>query len=251
MDYRITDEIADPVGVSDAWHTEKLVRIPGGFLAYQPPFKASELAVAPMPAEKAGHDTFGSFNNLAKINGAVLDAWASILARVPNSQLILKAKGLRSDKVQERITGAFAARGVDSGRVRLLTQERSAVAHLTLYNQMDIALDTFPYNGTTTTCEALWMGTPVVTFQGRSHAGRVGATLLQRIGLADLVAQNQQGYIETAVALGLDLPRLAQARTGLRERLEGSPVMDARRLARELEAAYRDVWRNYCAAAAR
>jgi predicted O-linked N-acetylglucosamine transferase (SPINDLY family) len=249
MDYRITDAIADPVGVSDAWHTEKLVRIPGGFLAYRAAFNAAEFPVVPMPAEQAGHVTFGSFNNLAKINDTVLDAWAAILAQVPMSQLILKARGLRSDKVQARILGAFAARGVDTDRVRLLTQERTASAHLALYNQMDVALDTFPYNGTTTTCEALWMGTPVVTFQGRSHAGRVGASLLQRMGLGELVAENRQGYIETAVALGRDLSRIAQVRTGLRDRLQGSPVMDAGRLARELESAYRDLWRSYCAAA--
>jgi predicted O-linked N-acetylglucosamine transferase (SPINDLY family) len=201
-----------------------------------------------MPAREAGYVTFGSFNNLAKINDRVLDAWASILEQVPKSVLLLKAKGLRSDKVQARIMAGFAARGVDTGRVRLLTQARAAEAHLALYNQVDIALDTFPYNGTTTTCEALWMGTPVVTFEGSSHAGRVGATLLHRTGLGELVARDRQGYVETAVAFGRDLVRLAEVRTGLRERLLQSPVMDAGRLAREMEAAYREMWRAYCAA---
>jgi len=222
------------------------VRILGGFLAYRPAFPPAQLPVTPMPVEKTGHITFGSFNNLAKTNGLVLDAWAAILAQVPDSQLLLKAKGLRSEKVQARILAAFASRGVEGGRVQLLAQERSPLAHLALYNQMDIALDTFPYNGTTTTCEALWMGTPVVTFTGRSHAGRVGSSILQRTGLGELVAQDREGYIHTAVALGRDRSRLAQVRAGLRERFQASPVMDAGRLAREMEGAYRQMWQDYC-----
>jgi protein O-GlcNAc transferase len=249
MDYRITDAIADPVGVTDAWHTEKLVRMAGGFLAYKCPFQPSELPVVSLPVETAGRITFGSFNNLAKINDVVLDAWAEILAQVPNSELVLKARGLRSDKVQERIMEALVRRGVDGGRVRLLLQERSSDAHLALYNKLDIALDTFPYNGTTTTCEALWMGTPVVTFEGRSHAGRVGASILQRAGLGELVAPDLAGYIQTAVQLAGDRDRLAGVRSGLRERFLSSPVMDAARLARELESAYREMWKTYCASA--
>lgn len=248
MDYRITDDIADPVGVSDAWHSEKLVRIPNGFLAYQPAWDPVDFPVVQLPAEAAGHVTFGSFNNLAKLDDLVLDTWAAILGNVPGSRLVLKAKGLRSDAVPARIMDAFAARGVASERIQLLTQEPSARAHLTLYNQMDVALDTFPYNGTTTTCEALWMGTPVVTFEGQSHAGRVGATLLHRIGLSELVARDREGYIETASALGRDLSRLARIRQGLREKLLKSPVADGARLARELEAAYREMWIRYCGA---
>jgi predicted O-linked N-acetylglucosamine transferase (SPINDLY family) len=251
MDYRMTDDIADPVGVTDAWHTEKLVRIAGGFLAYRPPSHGAALPVEPMPAEKTGRLTFGSFNNLAKINDLVLDTWAAILAEVPDCDLLLKARGLRSDKVQARISAALAARGVDSQRVRLLGHEHSAVAHLSLYNQMDLALDTFPYNGTTTTCEALWMGTPVVTLEGRSHAGRVGASLLQRTGLGELVAPDRETYIKTAVAVARDRDRLARLRLGLRERFAQSPVMDAARLAGEMEAAYRQMWRSYCASAGR
>jgi protein O-GlcNAc transferase len=250
MDYRITDEVADPVGEADTWYSEKLVRIPGGFLAYQAGYRPSDLAVVPLPAEQAGHITFGSFNNLAKTNDLVLDAWAAILAEIPDSELLLKARGLRSDKVQSRVIEALARRGVDGSRVRLLLQEWSPKAHLALYNQMDIALDTFPYNGTTTTCEALWMGTPVVTFAGNSHAGRVGASILRRTGLGELVAEDREAYIRTAVELARDAARLRQLRSGLRERFLGSPVMDASRLARELEGAYREIWRNYCGAAA-
>lgn len=246
MDYRITDEVADPVGVSDAWHTEKLVRVAGGFLAYRPVFLDGEIAVEPMPMEKTGHITFGCFNNLAKVNDLVLDTWARILAEVPESELLLKAKGLRSEKVRTRIVAALAARGVSSDRVRLLEQEKGMADHLLRYNEMDIALDTFPYNGTTTTCEALWMGAPVVTFEGNCHAGRVGASLLMNAGLHDLVAKDRQGYIDRAVALGRDRHLLATARQGLRYKFTHSSVTDAARLAKELERFYRAAWRTHC-----
>jgi protein O-GlcNAc transferase len=248
MDYRVTDAIADPPGQSEQWHTERLIRVEGGFLAFSPPEWSRTIAVASLPARDPGHVTFGSFNNLAKINDVVLDTWAAILERVPESTMLLKARGLRDERVQERILRAFVARGVDGrNRVRMMGHERSAAEHLRLYGQVDLALDTFPYNGTTTTCEALWMGTPVLTLEGASHAGLVGTSLLIRTGLAGLVAKSQSDYIEKAVALATDLAGLAAMRSGLRERFAASPVMDANRLARGLETAYRDAWRGFCA----
>ena len=248
MDFRVTDAIADPQGQTEAWHTEKLVRIDGGFLAYEPLPGAAHVAAVSLPARRAGHVTFGSFNNLAKINNVVLDTWAAILEQVPGSAILLKARGLRSDEVKQRILSAFAARGIEGeSRVRLMGHERDALAHLRLYNQMDLALDTFPYNGTTTTCEALWTGTPVLTFEGTCHAGRVGASLLGHAGLAELAVKDRQAYIDTAVALGKDWDALAKLRAGLRERFVSSPVMDASRLARGLEKAYRAAWEAYCA----
>jgi len=247
MDYRITDALADPPGLSEDWHSEKLARLDGGFLAYQPSQGAMNLAVAELPALSANHVTFGSFNNLAKINDVVLDTWAAIVEEVPDSVLLLKARGLRNDMVKQRIAEAFAARGVDATtRVRLMGHERSALDHLRMYNQVDIALDTFPYNGTTTTCEALWMGTPVVTFEGGWHAARVGTSILTHAGLSDLVAKNRQGYIERAVALGRDKAMLAASRLGLRERFARSAVMDPERLSRALENLYREAWQQYC-----
>ena len=248
MDYRVTDAIADPFGQSDEWHSEKLIRLEGGFLAYEPPEIAQKLATVDSPWREANHVTFGSFNNLAKINDVVLDTWAAILEQVPGSTILLKARGLRNEKVKNRIVAAFAARGMDGeSRIRLMGHERAAEDHLRLYNQIDLALDTFPYNGTTTTCEALWMGTPVLTFEGASHAGRVGASLLTHAGLTELVASDRQGYIDRAVALGKDREALGKVREGLRERFARSPVMDASRLARGLEKAYREVWQVYCA----
>lgn len=247
MDYRISDEVADPRGATEAWHSEKLIRIEGGFLAYAPAQSARELPVPLLPAEEAGSLTFGCFNNLAKVNELVLENWAAILARVPDSVLLLKAKGLRDERIQQRIWQVFRASGLDAEkRVRMMGQERVDVDHLKLYNRVDIALDTFPYNGTTTTCEALWMGTPVVALAGASHAGRVGASLLSRIGLDELVCSSPQTYVDTAVALGNDPGRLKILRTGLRERLLASPLMDAKRLAEGLEAAYAQAWRAYC-----
>jgi protein O-GlcNAc transferase len=247
MDYRITDAIADPIGQTEAWHSEKLLRVEGGFLAYQPWEMGTATPAAMLPAREAGHITFGSFNNLAKINDVVLDTWAAILERVPESTVFLKARGLRDDRVKERILAAFSARGVvGENRVRLMGHERSSLNHLNLYKQMDLALDTFPYNGTTTTCEALWMGTPVVTFAGNSHAGRVGASLLTHAGLPQLVARDRKDYIDRAVELGKDWDVLTELRSGLRERFARSPVMDPVRLARGLESAYRDAWKAYC-----
>ncbi len=247
MDYRISDAIADPPGPSDAWHAEKLIRIEGGFLVYRPPAWGKELLLAEQPAQAANHVTFGSFNNLAKINDVVLDTWAAILAEIPESVMLLKARGLRDEKVQARILNAFAARGIeDKQRVRMMGHERSPVDHLKLYHQVDVALDTFPYNGTTTTCEALWMGTPVVSFEGKSHAGRVGASLLLASGLGELVARDRQGYVEKAVELGKDRDRLTELHRGLRARFQTSSVMDVGRMARGLESAYREAWRAHC-----
>ncbi len=248
MDYRLTDDVADPPGTSEAWHSESLVRLVGGFLAFRPADWARDVPVVGDPASAAGTVTFGSFNNLAKINGLVLEAWAAILARVPNSVLLLKAKGLRDERVQDRIRDVFRTRGVDAkSRVTMLGHERSAVDHLKFYHRVDVARDTFPYNGTTTTCEALWMGTPVVTLLGASHAGRVGASLLARVELDALVATSPEAYVETAVAIANDQAWRASLRTGLRERLITSPLMDAKRLANGLESAYAEAWRAYCA----
>jgi predicted O-linked N-acetylglucosamine transferase (SPINDLY family) len=247
MDYRITDAVADPPGVTDAWHTERLLRIEGGFLAYAAPPFAKEIPVAEPPARKAGHLTFGSFNNLAKTNDTLLQSWAAILSRVPQSRLLLKAHGLRDEGVRRRILKALATHGgIAPERVSFMGHERSAADHLQRYHEVDLALDTFPYNGTTTTCEALWMGVPVLTVQGRCHAGRVGASLLSRVGLQEFVAKDQSEYADRAVAWAGKQDNLGELRSGLRERLLASPVMDAGRLARGLETAFREAWRAYC-----
>ena len=235
MDFRVTDAIADPVGQSEAWHSEALVRIDGGFLCYRPG-EAPE--VVPPPSVAAGTITFGSFNNLAKINDPVLDAWATLLARIPGSRLLLKARGLDDDRIRQRLWSRLQERGIERGQVELMAPMGRPDQHLSAYGGVDIALDTFPYNGTTTTCEALWMGVPVVTFAGQVHAGRVGASILARVGLEELAPPTLQESMAVAAGLADDRERLAELRRGMRERLVTSPLMDAQRLARGLEAAY-------------
>jgi predicted O-linked N-acetylglucosamine transferase (SPINDLY family) len=218
----------------------------GGFLAYSPPVAAEDAPVAELPAMKNQYITFGSFNNLAKLNNGVLEIWATILGKIPDSRLLLKARGLRDEGVKKRVLDALVVHGkVDETRVRLLAHEREKVNHLKVYDQVDLALDTFPYNGTTTTCEAMWMGVPVLTLEGNRHAGRVGTSLLSRVGLSDFVAKDSADYIEKAVAWAGRIAELAELRSGLRSRLVASPLMDAGRLARGLESAYRQAWQDY------
>ena len=245
MDYRLTDAVADPAGEADRWSAETLVRLPRGFLAYRPPVEVE--ASAATPALERGHVTFGSFNNTAKITPEVVRAWAEILRRVPSSRLVLKSRAYGDAATRDRYAGLFAEAGVAADRVALLSQTPGAEAHLRAYDGIDIALDTFPYNGTTTSCDALWMGVPVVTWAGRTHVSRVGASILTGCGMGDLVAADLDGYIGTAVALAGDLQRLAELRRTMRRRLAASPLADHPGFAREVEAAFRAMWRRWAA----
>ena len=238
IDYRLTDAVADPTDEDDRLHTETLVRLPRGFLCYRPPDGAPAATPRPMSAADAPGVTFGSFNNLAKIGPSVIAAWSQILHRVPQSRLLLKAAGLGSPRARDRLHRLFAAQGVAPDRVTLLATTETRDAHLAIYGQVDIALDSFPYNGTTTTCEALWMGVPVVALRGNRHAARVGASLLHRLGLDELVAEDVDGYIAIAGALAADPARTARLGAALRARMLGSPLCDAAGFARDLEAAY-------------
>jgi protein O-GlcNAc transferase len=239
MDGRVTDDIADPPGHSDQWHSEELFRLEGGFLCYQPPFGENDgPAVVPPPALAGSGVTFGSFNNLAKVNPGVVEAWARLLERVPGARLLVKSRGLDDERLRERIWARFRQHGIGPERVSLSSWVGGTAEHLASYGQVDVALDTFPYNGTTTTCEALWMGVPVVSFAGQVHAGRVGASLLSRVGLPELAPATLEESLAAAAGLAADRDRLAELRRTMRERLRASPLMDAARLARQLEAAY-------------
>ena len=234
MDCRLTDAVADPPGLTEPFHTEQLVRLDGGAWAFAP---ADAPAVSPLPATANGFVTFGSFNNLPKLAPTVLATWAAVLAAVPGSRLALKAAGLNGSAGRAHVRRHLA--GVDPGRVELLPWAVDAASHLSAYGRVDVALDPFPYNGTTTTCEALWMGVPVVTLAGRSHAGRVGASLLTHAGLGPWVAESVEAYVRTAAALAGDVGHLAEVRRSLRGRVAASPLGDVGRLTRALEAAYR------------
>jgi predicted O-linked N-acetylglucosamine transferase (SPINDLY family) len=196
---------------------------------------------------KNGHVTFGSFNNIAKITPDVVSAWATIMNTLPESQIILKSHALSDSVVKGRYFQLFSDRGIGANRVKLLGQIPERAAHLALYREIDIALDTFPYNGTTTTCEALFMGIPVITLIGQAHAGRVGLSLLTHAGMADLVANDEKEYRERALELAGDVQRVTALHATLRQRLLESPLCRAGQLARSVEHAYREMWRGWCA----
>ncbi|MCP4326957.1 MAG: tetratricopeptide repeat protein [Alphaproteobacteria bacterium] len=245
VDYRVTDAVADPPG-ADGLYSERLVRLPHCFLCYGP--DADSPAVAAAPDAANGYVTFGSFNNIAKLSDAALAAWARILGESGDSRLLLKTLGLADDAVRARLVDRLAAAGVPPDRLIIRPPVAGFGAHLETYAEVDIALDTFPYCGTTTTCEALWMGVPVVSRVGDSHVARVGASLLAAAGLADLAAASTDSYVETAVALADDRRRRHELRRGLRPDLQASPLLDGAGFTRRLEAAYRGMWHANCAA---
>jgi predicted O-linked N-acetylglucosamine transferase (SPINDLY family) len=181
---------------------------------------------------------FGSFNHAAKLNEPLIALWADILARVPDSRLVLKSNLLERAEARDRVVECFERRGIAVARIEVEGWRADRGSHLALYGEVDVALDTSPYNGTTTTCEALWMGVPVVSRAGDVHMSRVGASLLRCAGLDELVAESDAQYVELAVALAGDAPRRARLRAGLRDRLRASPLLDHARCARGLEQCY-------------
>ena len=238
MDYRITDSRADPAG-ADAYCTETLVRLEGCFLCYQPPEDAPPVSAPPVLQH--GFITFGSFNARAKINATVIRQWSRLLQALPTARLFIKNPSLTCAETRDRLHAQFVEQGIAHERVELRGLARSSQEHLATYAHIDIALDTFPYNGTTTTCEALWMGVPVVTLAGDAHVGRVGVSLLQAVGLEDLIARDQDDYVQRAMSLANDQAKLAASRAGLRQCMAASRLCDALSFARKLEAAYRDM----------
>ncbi|WP_292908950.1 tetratricopeptide repeat protein [Niveispirillum sp.] len=243
MDYRLTDAIADPPGVTDKWYLEKLVRLEDGFLCFRP-----ALDTAPssdLPARRNGYVTFGSFNNNAKITPEVVALWSTLLKRVPTARLTLKSRSFADPTTLARYRNQFRDAGITDERVDLLPQIPDQSDHLRAYDRLDIALDPFPYNGTTTSCEALWMGVPVVTLLGTHHVARVTASLLHRIGLDDLVAPDMAAYVDIAARLASDLDRLETLRRTLRPLMQASPLCDPYGFAAQVEQAYRQMWRDW------
>ncbi|UCD65304.1 MAG: tetratricopeptide repeat protein [Deltaproteobacteria bacterium] len=244
IDYRLTDAIADPPGKENEPYTEKLIHLDHGFLCYQPDASAPE--VTELPCLKQDYITFGSFNNLTKCQPEVIKTWAKILSSVKDSHLVLKAKGLEDTETRENYLKMFTAEGVVNDRIELLGTLPQKEDHLKLYNRIDIGLDPFPYNGTTTTCEALWMGVPVITISGNRHSGRVGADILQRIGLKELVAASVEEYVSIARTLADDRKRLQEMRSRLRDFLQESELMDRQQFTKTLEATYEKFWSQWC-----
>ena len=243
MDYRITDRQACPEGPLDACHSECLVRLPDSQWCFQPAAESPE--VAPLPSLKTGQVTFAVFSNPAKIGAEAIELWSRLLARVAGSRLLVIANGLAS--VPEDFVARFVHHGIEKERLRVLGS-RPLREYLAMHGQADLMLDTFPFTGGTTTCHALWMGVPVVSLVGATATSRGGASLLHAVGLGELVAQTPEQYLEIASGLVGDPARLAALRAGLRERMRGSALMDAQRFTRNLESAYRLMWRSWCAA---
>jgi len=243
IDYRITDGIADPDGVDDDY-SETLIRVPGCFLCYAIPNHAP--AVEPGPCEHWDHVTFGSFNNLAKINPMILKLWADVLRAVPQSRLLLKSTSSNDPITQSNIRNMMEQHGVAPNRVAFAEYRATPASHLGLYSDIDIALDTFPYNGTTTTCEALWMGVPVITLVGDRHASRVGASLLSAIGFGACISENAEEYVTTAKLMAENRSILKTARRTLRGTVQNSPLCDNKAHARKLEEAFRATWGIWC-----
>jgi len=243
IDYRLVDNTTDPQGETDSHASERLVRLPGCFVCYGPPQDAPEPKFI---RKKNDPIVFGSFNNPSKLSPATIDVWAQILAKVPDARLLLKGRPFGDPEAQGLYLSRFAERGIGTDRITLVGHVESAAHHLELYSQVDIALDPFPYNGTTTTCEALWMGVPVVALMGDRHSSRVSASLLSEIGLNELVGKDVEAYIEIAVSLTTNIERLENLRRTLRPRMASSSLCDGKSFAQKIEVAFRQMWLRWC-----
>jgi predicted O-linked N-acetylglucosamine transferase (SPINDLY family) len=236
IDYRFTDPFLDPPGENDHFYTEQSVRMET-FWCYEPP--ANGPAVRPLPADKNGYVTFGCLNNFGKVNDAVLELWREILAAVPESRLVIvPPKGKITERVREKL-------GVDPSRLIGLPRE-SHLNYLKYFHRIDLALDPFPCTGGVTTLDGLWMGVPVVTLPGPTISSRGSLSILSHMRLTELAAKSKSDYVALALALAHDKDRLRELRAGLRKRLEGSVLMDAKRFAKQIESAYRAMWHKWC-----
>lgn len=251
MDYRLTDPYLDPVGQDERFYSEKSVRLPDNYWCYPPHEPVPE--VAPPPALKNGRITFGCFNNFFKVTRPTLDLWRRLLMRVPDSRLVLYCdEGSHRQIVRDYLAWEdldAACEEFDPTRLEFVARAILA-EYFDRYQTIDIALDPFPYGGGTTTCDALWMGVPVVSLAGPTAVSRAGLSILSNAGLSELAAQTPEQYVHIAADLAADLPRLAALRSTIRSGMRESPLMDAPRFVRNLENAYRQMWIAWCSAPA-
>ncbi len=238
MDFRLVDAITDPAPTFDGFASERLVRLEGCFLCYTPPRSAPP----PLARSRNSEPVFGSANNIQKVGPATLALWAELLAAVPDAKLALKSHRMFEDaEAVSSVVAKFAALGIARERLVFHGGAPSSAAHLAFYNGFDVALDPLAYNGTTTTCEALWMGVPVVTLAGDRHAARVGASLLTAAGMPDLIAADPADYVAKAVALAADRTGLEVRRKAQRPHLAASPLLDAPRFADKFAASVESI----------
>jgi predicted O-linked N-acetylglucosamine transferase (SPINDLY family) len=241
IDYRLTDPYLDPPGRDEPFYSEQSVRLPETYWCYRPPIATPP--VNALPALEAGHVCFGSLNNFCKATPPALAAWSRLLQAVPGSRLLLHAHpGSHRQRVREFLAG----QGISAERLAFIDFLPMA-EYFAVYQRIDVALDPFPYGGGTTTCDALWMGLPVVSLAGQTAVGRGGVSILSNLGLPELVARDPEQYVRIAAELAQDLSRLSGLRATLRDRMRASPLMNAPRFARNVEAAYRKMWQRWCA----
>ncbi len=243
IDYRLTDKEADPVGESEHLHSETLVRLPNGILNYSRHLTSTPITLYEKQSNLRRY-TFACCNNIFKVNEHVVSVFCKILKHLPNATLLLKAHNLNNSEILDHYRSLFEAEGIGEDQVHLMNTI-DVDEHQNLYNNIDIALDPFPYNGTTTTCDTLWMGVPVLTLAGTRHSGRVGVSILTRVGLENWIAQDEQEYIDKAVMYAKDTGYVAQLKRTMRERLLKSPLMKPGLVTKDVEAAYSDMWDKY------
>jgi len=243
MDYRISDAVLDPPGTTEALHTEKLLRLPEVYWCYRPPDEAAQLEES--PDERAGPVIFGSANRLEKVTPATMAAWARVLSAVPDSRLLLVHRQFREPLAQERLRVLLAGAGIQPERVSTYVPHTMA-SYLEALRRIDIALDTYPYSGGSTTCNLLWMGVPVIALAGRHPISRMSATSLHAVGLSELVAETPEAFACCSAQLAGNPVKLAELRRGLRAQMRAGPLMQSLRLVHHLEEAYRTAWRRWC-----
>ena len=244
MDYRLTDPYLDPPGGEERWYSERSVRLPRTYWCYPPPAQAGPLG--PVPALASGRITFGCLNNYCKITRPTWNTWCGLLKAVPDSELIVHShEGTHRERARQHL----AQEGVDPRRLQFVGL-LPLPQYFQQYAKIDIALDPFPYPGGTTSCDALWMGVPVVSLAARTAVSRAGLSILSNLGLAELVARRPEEYVRIAADLAADLSRLSELRASLRARMRESPLMNAQAFARDVETAFRSMWRDWCAARA-
>ncbi len=241
MDYRISDDLADPEG---SLASEDFLRLPESFLCYPTDRETPE--IGPLPALENGYITFGSFNKLAKVSEQTVALWSRVLKETPDSRLLIKNWNLDDPATQELLIERFEAQGIDRDRLELVGFVEDPLGHLAMYNRIDIALDTTPYNGTTTTCEALSMGVPVIALNGDRHAARVGTSLLTAAGYPEWAAPDADTFVSISSRLADDFETLAEVRSGLRSHLYDSALCDAERFAADFQTSLRGIWRKWC-----
>lgn len=240
MDYRIGDAFSDSPDDSTTVYCENIVRLPDVFLCYEAPQGSPPVAETPSAASR--RVTFGCFNVLAKITPEVVEVWSRIIASVPNSRIFLKADHMDDPAAHRRLINLFEGHDIGAERIVFLPRATSVLEHLEMYGEVDIALDSFPYNGTTTTFEALWMGVPTIVLSGKTHGGRVGVSIMSNAGLPGLIASTPESYRDLAVEMARDGDHLRMLRRQLRSKLKDSLLMDRRGFPHSLERAYRHIW---------